>query len=167
MPRALGDRGDRFLSRPQESAGEAQRRIASLFERPWWSVDGSIDAPHSETTIARVRNAGFGQSTHAAPHVRDAPFATRRRTTGRPRNARPRLGLDDSDLHKDHARASEDGLFGGTSARASGTGGRRRANGDRRERIERRLSEGVTSAPVLFSLRQTQSFCPVAVPSSQ
>ena len=55
----------------------------------------------------------------AAPHVRDAPARRRRRPARRAGAARPRVDLDDADLHAHERRAAEAGLPEGAPAGVS------------------------------------------------
>ena len=52
----------------------------------------------------------------AAPHFCDAPARRRRRSASRPGTARPRVDLDDADLHAHERRAAQAGLPEGASA---------------------------------------------------
>ena len=72
--------------------------------------------PAARGAIARrPRPAAERHAARAAPQLCDAPARTRRRPARHPGTARPRLAVDDADLHRGRYRAAARRLSGGAS----------------------------------------------------
>ena len=69
----------------------------------------------------RARPAGDRDAARAAPFLRHAPAGARRRPARDPGTARPRLAVDDADLHRRRHRAAAGGLSQRPSAGVTGT----------------------------------------------
>ena len=67
--------------------------------------------------LERDRRGRRAERPLAAPHLRHAPARRRRRSARRAGAARPRVDLDDADLHPHERRAAQAGLPEGASAR--------------------------------------------------